>query len=145
MPYLHHHNMYTYIKYICTAHIHICKPTLFHHTELISVLLHRWPSFTTLGKTNNEGGALSTTIIYIYTHIYVHTRTHIYILVFICTSTLFHHTELVSVLPHRWPSFTTLGKTNSEGGVLSNTIIYIYTHTYTYTHARTYTYIYIYL
>ena len=28
----------------------------------------------------------------------------------IYTYILFHHTELTSVLPHRWPSFTTLGK-----------------------------------
>ena len=35
-------------------------------------------------------------------HVYIYTYTHTYI--------LFHHTELTSVLPHRWPSFTTLGK-----------------------------------
>ena len=34
----------------------------------------------------------------------------IYIYIYIHTYILFHHTELTSVLPHRWPSFTTLGK-----------------------------------
>ena len=161
----------TYIHIYVQPHIHICKLTLFHHTELISVLLHEWRSFTTLGKTNNEGGALSTTIIYIYTHIRTHTHaytyTYIYIYIYsvsphrvsvlphrcpsfttlgkIYTCTLFHHTELISILPHKWPSFTILGKTNSEGGALSTTIIHIYTHTYTYTHVRTYTYIYTYI
>ena len=126
--------------------------TLFHHTELTSVLPHRWPSFTTLGKptiwmvtylspshtpicTHIHTNILfvlqivhhhTSIFTYLYTlfhhtelsicftaqidhhhvcmYIYIHIYTHIH------TYILFHHTELTSVLPHRWPSFTTLGK-----------------------------------
>ena len=63
------------------------------------------------GKTNNLDGDLSITILYtrICTHTYSVSFTNSptsYI--YICT--LFHYTELTSVLPHRLPSFTTLGK-----------------------------------
>ena len=100
---IHHHHIhiYTYTYVHTCTHIYICiytyiyiyiysvsphrclsfttlgkiyTPTLFRHTELISALPHRWLSFITLWKTNNEGGALSITIIYIYTH----THTHMY-------------------------------------------------------------------
>ena len=125
-------------------HTYIYIYTLFHHRELTSVFLHRWPSFTTLGKptiwvvtylsspytptcthkytvcfTDNPP---SYTHIYIYIYIYIYTMFH-HTELSICFTAqiahhhayvyiyaLFHHTELTSVLPHRWPSFTTLEK-----------------------------------
>ena len=221
---------------------------MFHHTELTSVLPHRWPSFTTLGKptiwmvtylspsytriwthtytvcftesptsyiyiyiysvsphrdnicfttqiaqiyhtgeTNNLDGDLSITILYthIYTHAHIYTgcftdsppsytyiykhiyalfhhtewsicftaqiaHHHVYIYIYIYT--LFHHTELTSVLPHRWPSFTTLGKpTIWMVTYLSPPYTPTCTHIHTnilfvlqITHHHTHTYIYIY-
>ena len=68
----HHTSIFTYLY------------TLFHHTEL---------SICFTAQIDHHHVCM-----YIYIYIYIHT----YI--------LFHHTELTSVLPHRWPSFTTLGK-----------------------------------
>ena len=66
---------------------------------------------------------------------------------YIYTYTLFHHTELTSVWPHRWPSFTTLGKpTIWMVTYLSPSYTRICTHTYTvcFTDSPT-SYIYIYI
>ena len=60
--------------------------TLFHHTEL---------SICFTAQIDHHHVCM-----YIYIHMYTHIHTYI----------LFHHTELTSVLPHRWPSSTTLGK-----------------------------------
>ena len=48
---------------------------------------------------------------------------------------LFHHTKLISVLPHSWSNLMTLGKTNNLDGALSTTTI----HTHTHIHMHTYT------
>ena len=69
-----------------------------------------------------------------------------FIYIYIHTYTLIHHTELTSVLPHRWPSFTTLGKpTIWMVTYLSPSYIHAYVHTYTvcFTDSISY-YIYIY-
>ena len=51
--------------------------------------------------------------------------------IYIYIYTLFHHTELTSVLPHRWPSFTTLGKpTIWMVTYLSPSYIHAYVHTH---------------
>ena len=126
-------------------HTYIYIYTLFHHTELTSVLPHRWPSFTTLGKptiwmVTYLSPPYTPTCTHIHTNIlsvlqitHHHTHAHIYIYrdiysvsphrvkylftaqiahhhAYVYIYALFHHTELTSVLPHRWPSFTTLEK-----------------------------------
>ena len=76
---------------------------------------------------------------------------HTYIYIY----TLFHHTELTSVLPHRWPSFTTLGKptiwmvtylsppyTPTCTHIHTN-ILFVLQITHHHTHAHIYIYIYI--
>ena len=167
-------------------HTYIYIYTLFHHTELTSVLPHRWPSFTTLGKpTIWMVTYLSPPYTPICTHIHTnilfvlqithhHTHAHIYIYIEIYTLfhhtelsicftaqiahhhayvyiyALFHHTELTSVLPHRWPSFTTLEKpTIWMVTYLSPSYTPICTRVHTYTVCFTdsppsYIYIYIY-
>ena len=100
----HHTSIFTYLY------------TLFHHTEL---------SICYTAQIDHHR-------IYIYTYI------------------LFHHTELTSVLPHRWPSFTTLGKpTIWMVTYLSPSYTPICTRVHTYTVCFTdsppsYIYIYIY-
>ena len=160
------------------AYIHIY--ILFHHTELTSVLPHRWPSFTTLGKptiwmVTYISPSNTPTCTHIHTNILFVlqiTHHHIYIYIYtmfhhtelsICFTAqiahhhayiyiyaLFHHTELTSVLPHSWPSFTTLEKpTIWMVTYLSPSYTPICTHIHTvcftdspsYIHIYTYTYI----
>ena len=134
-------------------HIYIYIYTLFHHTELTSVLPHRWPSFTTLGKPTIW---MVTYLSPSYIHAYVHT--HILLVLQIAQ----HHTYIYmySVSPHRVNiCFTTqiaqfyhTGETNNLDGDLSITILYthMYTHAHIYTGCFTdsppsYTYIYIHI
>ena len=127
-----HHQIYIYIHiYFVSPHrvkylfyrtdsppsciyIYIYIYTLFHHTELTSVWLPRLLSFTTLGKPTIW---MVTYLSPSYTRICTHTYTVCftdsptsYIYIYIYIYTLFHHIELTSVLPYRWPSLTTLGK-----------------------------------
>ena len=95
------------------------------------------------------------TYIYVCIYLFHHTElsicltaqiAHHHVCIYIYIHTLFHHTELTSVLPHRWPSFTTLGKpTIWMVTYLSPSYIHAYVHTYTvcFTDITSY-YIYIY-
>ena len=81
------------------------------------------------------------TYIYVCIYLFHHTElsicltaqiAHHHVCIYIYIHTLFHHTELTSVLPHRWPSFTTLGKpTIWMVTYLSPSYIHAYVHTYT--------------
>ena len=84
------------------AYIYIYIYTLFHHTELTSVLPHRWPSFTTLGKPT----------IWMVTYLsppYTPTCTHIHTNILFVLQITHHHThahiyiyiDIYSVSPHR--------------------------------------------
>ena len=94
--YLFHHTELSICLTAPIAHHHVCIyiyiHTLFHHTELTSVLPHRWPSFTTLGKpTIWMVTYLSPLYTRICTHIYcLFYRYHIILYIY----TLFRHTEL---------------------------------------------------
>ena len=131
------------------AHYHIYIYTYiytpFHNTESTYVFPHRWPSFTTLGKPTIW---MVTDLSPSYIHAYVHTYTvcftditSYYIYIYSVSphwvKYLFYRTDIPPsyiyisyidtvlqqrvniVLPHRWPSFTTLGKTNNQYGALS--------------------------
>ena len=169
------------------AHYHIYTYT-YIHIHIYSVSQHRvdicfstqMAQFYHTRETNNLDGDLSITISH--THMYTHIHTnvlfvlqiahhhpyiyvciylfhhtelsicltaqiaHHHVCIYIYIHTLFHHTELTSVLPHRWPSFTTLGKpTIWMVTYLSPSYIHAYVHTYTvcFTDITSY-YIYIY-
>ena len=96
--------------------------TLIHNTELICYHTDDlvWPH---CGRPTIWMVPYLPPYLYIYTYIYI----YMYI--------LFHHTKLISVLPHSWSNLVTLGKANNLDGALSTTTI----HTHTHIHMHTYT------
>ena len=117
-------------------YIHI----LFHHTELTSVLPHRWSSFTTLGKPTIW---MVTYLSLSYTPIC--TRVHTYTVCFTDSPSSYTYIDIhiYSVSPHRvnicittqMAQFNHTGETKNLDGELIITTLY--THMYTHTHKYT--------
>ena len=109
---IHHHLTHPYVHthtHKCTVCVTNSPSSYIHICMYISVSPHRVKHLSY--HTDSPPSCM-----------YIHIHTY----------TLFHHTELTSVLPHRWPSFTTLGKpTIWMVTYLSPSYIHAYVHTYT--------------
>ena len=132
----HHVCMYIYIHMYTHIHTYI----LFHHTELTSVLPHRWPSFTTLGKPTVW---MVTYLSPSYTPICTRVRTYTVCFTDIPPSYIYIYIHIYSVSPHRVkhlfyrtdspPSCIYIYIYTPDGELIITTL---YTHMYTHTHTN---------
>ena len=109
-------HIHTYILFVLQiSHYHTYIYTLFHHTELSICFTAQIAHYHTYiyihiysVSPHRVNTCFSTQMAQFYrtdsplSYIYIHIYTYIY--------TPFHNTESTYVFPHRWPSFTTLGK-----------------------------------